>query len=63
VKIQRAATPGWGIRSSLYVHGDEEGILSRLLATHPPMAERIERLVDRENESRANHPNRRSQRR
>jgi heat shock protein HtpX len=50
VKIQRAATPGWGIRSPLYVHGDEDGILSRLLATHPPMAERIERLVDRANQ-------------
>lgn len=50
VKIQRAATPGWGILASLYVHGDEEGSLSRLLSTHPPMGERIERLVRRANE-------------
>ncbi|MDR9429871.1 MAG: M48 family metalloprotease [Natronomonas sp.] len=45
VKIQWAATPGRRIRSSLYVHGDEEGMLSRLLATHSPMAERTERLT------------------
>ncbi|MFO7926058.1 MAG: M48 family metallopeptidase [Halobacteriota archaeon] len=50
VKIKRAATPRWGLLSPLYVHGDEEGILSRLLATHPPMDERIERLVRRANE-------------
>lgn len=51
VKIQRAAAPGWGLLSPLYVHGDEEGVLSRLLATHPPMDERVERLVRRANES------------
>nr|WP_281280708.1 M48 family metalloprotease [Natronomonas salsuginis] len=63
VKVQRAATPGRGIRSSLYVHGDEEGMLSRLLATHPPVAERIERLIGRASEPREDYPTRRSQRR
>lgn len=50
VKIQRAAAPGWGLLSPLYVHGDEDGGLSRLLATHPPMDERVERLVKRAND-------------
>jgi heat shock protein HtpX len=45
VKIERAATPGWGTLSPLYIHGDEGGLLTRLLATHPRMEERIERLV------------------
>jgi len=49
VKIQRAATPGWGPLSPLYIHGDEEGSLIRLLSTHPPMDARIERLVRRAN--------------
>ena len=49
-KIHRAATPGWGLLSPLYVHGDEEGTLVRLLSTHPPMDERIERLIRRANE-------------
>lgn len=29
--------------SSLYIHGDKEGPLTRLLATHPPMEARIQR--------------------
>lgn len=45
-RIARAASPG-GPFSSLYIHGDEEGALGRLLASHPPMEERLERLVDR----------------
>jgi heat shock protein HtpX len=45
VKIQRASRPGWGLLSPLYVHGDERGLLTKLLATHPPLDERIERLV------------------
>jgi len=28
----------------LYVHGDEDGPLTRLLSTHPPLDERIGRL-------------------
>ena len=46
-KIERATTPGWGVLSPLYIHGDEEGSLSRLLATHPPIRDRVERLLDR----------------
>jgi heat shock protein HtpX len=42
-KIDRAATPG-GLLSTLVVHGDEEGHLTDLLASHPPMAARIDRL-------------------
>ncbi len=45
-KIRRAAAPGWGMLSPLYVHGDEEGLLTRLLATHPPMDERVGRLLE-----------------
>ncbi|MFB6101859.1 MAG: M48 family metallopeptidase [Haloplanus sp.] len=42
-KINRATTPG-GLLSTLVVHGDEEGTLTDLLASHPPMIERIDRL-------------------
>lgn len=45
-KIQRAAEPGWGLLSPLYTHGEEEGPLTRLLSTHPPLDERIERLEE-----------------
>lgn len=45
-KLERAATPT-GPLSSLYIHGDEEGPLTRLLATHPPMDERVARLEER----------------
>jgi len=43
-KIERASTPGFGLLTPLYVHGDEEGPLTRLLSTHPPLDERVERL-------------------
>jgi heat shock protein HtpX len=42
-KIHRANTPG-GLLSTLVIHGDEEGPVTNLLASHPPMDERIERL-------------------
>lgn len=46
VKIHRAATPDWGLRSLLTIHGDEtDADLRRLVSTHPPIRERIERLV------------------
>lgn len=48
-KIDRATAPS-GPFSSLYIHGDEEGTLTRLLATHPPMEARIERLAARADE-------------
>jgi heat shock protein HtpX len=46
-RIDRAARPPAGLLSDLVIHGDEEGTLTRLLATHPPMEARIERLVER----------------
>jgi heat shock protein HtpX len=46
-KLERATKPRWGMTSPLYVRGDEEGLLTRLLSTHPEMDERVERLVER----------------
>lgn len=43
-RIERASDPRRGLWASLYVHGDPDGTLTRLLATHPPMADRIQRL-------------------
>ena len=43
-KIERASTPDLGPLTPLYVHGTEDDEPSRLLSTHPPMDERIERL-------------------
>lgn len=51
-KIQRATEPRWAMASPLYVRGDEEGTLTRLLSTHPDMDERIERLVERADRQR-----------
>ncbi len=50
--IRRATTPEGGPFSSLYIRGDEEGSLTRLLATHPSMDERIERLHRRADRDR-----------
>jgi heat shock protein HtpX len=49
-KIHRAADRRRGVLSTLFVHGDEDGVLTRLLATHPPMDERIARLESLEAE-------------
>lgn len=49
-RIERASNPDRGLLSSLYIHGEGEEAdrgLTRLLATHPPMRERVERLLDR----------------
>ncbi len=46
-KIERASTPDLGLLTPLYVHGEDDNALSRLLSTHPPMDERIDRLVER----------------
>ncbi len=43
-KIDRAATTPEELLAQLSIRGDEDGTLTRLLATHPPMGERIERL-------------------
>jgi heat shock protein HtpX len=44
-KIERASRPASGLLATLYVHAEEEDPLTRLLSTHPPMDERVERLV------------------
>ncbi len=43
-KIHRAADPEWGLQSLLTIHGDESAGIRRLLSTHPPVSERIDRL-------------------
>ena len=45
--IERASTPEVGPLRQLYVHSEADSELSRLLSTHPPMDERIQRLQDR----------------
>ena len=50
-KIQRTAEPHWGLFGPFYVGTDEDSALGRLLSTHPPMDERVRRLVDRANAS------------
>lgn len=46
-KIERASEPR-GLLAQLFVHGDEEGVLTRWLSTHPSMDERIDRLASRQ---------------
>jgi heat shock protein HtpX len=46
-KIERASSPEWSLLSPLYVHDDDESRLTRLLSTHPPVDERVDRLVAR----------------
>jgi heat shock protein HtpX len=45
-KIERASEPRWSLLSPLYVHDDDESLLSRLLSTHPSIERRIDRLRD-----------------
>ncbi|RLM88703.1 M48 family metallopeptidase [Haloarcula sp. Atlit-7R] len=47
VKIEQASKPDPGLLRQLYVHGEADSNLSRLLSTHPPMDERIQRLQER----------------
>ncbi|MFU1782841.1 M48 family metallopeptidase [Haloarcula japonica] len=46
-KIERASKPDPGHLRQLYVHSEADSELSRLLSTHPPMDERIQRLQER----------------
>jgi heat shock protein HtpX len=45
-KIHRAGESPFGLLSTLYVSGEEDP-LTRVLSTHPPTDERIDRLLDR----------------
>ena len=44
--IERASRPAGGLLATLYIHAEESDPLTRMLSTHPPMDERIERLVE-----------------
>lgn len=46
VKMHAATNPTRGLRSLLTIHGDEREGWHRLVSTHPPVRERIERLVE-----------------
>ncbi|MFC7140088.1 M48 family metallopeptidase [Halosimplex aquaticum] len=46
-KIERASTSPWSLLSPLYVNGEDEGPLTRMLSTHPSTDERVQRLVER----------------
>ncbi len=56
-KIHRATSPERGLRSILYIHGDqsEEESPRRYLSTHPPVDERIDRLVEMASPSVGRH--------
>jgi len=49
-KIERATDPGRWLRSQLYVRGEEDDVLLRLLSTHPATDERVERLREHADE-------------
>ncbi|WP_435102738.1 M48 family metallopeptidase [Halarchaeum sp. P4] len=49
-KIQRAAQPGWGVLSPLYVHSDDENPIAEWFSTHPDLDDRIERLREKADE-------------
>jgi len=51
-KVHRAQNPDSGLFSLLYVHGDEDKNTQRWFSTHPPIQERIERLVGSERQRR-----------
>lgn len=57
-KIDRASERQRGLLSTLYVQGDEDGLWTRLLSTHPPMDDRIQRLLERHGASVHSHPQR-----
>jgi len=52
-KIERATDPHRWLRSQLYVRGEEDDVLLRLLSTHPATDERVERLREHADERRS----------
>lgn len=52
-RIERASKPDFGPLTPLYVLGETDSDWSKLLSTHPPMDERIDRLRDRAPASRS----------
>jgi heat shock protein HtpX len=46
-KIERASQSPWDLLSTLYLSGDDEGPLTRMLSTHPATDDRIKRLRER----------------
>ncbi len=52
-RLHRAAEPDRGLLTPLLVHGDDDHPLSRLLSTHPPVGDRLDRLVERARTERA----------
>jgi heat shock protein HtpX len=46
VKIHKAAEPRRNLRSLLYIHQDTENEPSRWLSTHPPLDDRVDKLVE-----------------
>ncbi|MFW5974008.1 MAG: M48 family metallopeptidase [Natrialbaceae archaeon] len=50
-KIHRATDPRRGLYSPLYVHDDPRPDRHRLFSTHPPVSERVDRLVERADDS------------
>jgi heat shock protein HtpX len=51
-KIERASSPEWSLLSPLYVHDDGDR-WTRLLSTHPPVDDRVDRLVARAESSKS----------
>lgn len=48
-RLEQVSDPSRSIHSPLTIHGREESSLGRLLSTHPPMDDRVQRLLDRAN--------------
>lgn len=57
-KIHRATTPRRGLLSMLYVHDDRTDERERWLSTHPPIEERIDRLLEEVEVSQQQYVNR-----